>query len=241
MAWSETMPQRAAADEPPADVIKRAIEAHGGMERLSKIQADWFKIKGWISSDGSKGRPFTAETFVQLPDQLKSVIELAGDDRKVTVVQTVDGDTAWVTIDGVPQAKINASALAEMRAVQHLDRITRLVPLLTDKKYDVSALGESKVNGQTAIGIKVQCKGHREVRLFFDKNTNLLVKAEHRLDDRRNKEVRQEEYYSDFKEFAGFKRPTKLSVYRDGKKMMEAELVEVKYYERFGEKIFAKP
>jgi hypothetical protein len=230
----------AQAQETPRELIERAIKAHGGMDRLAKARADWVRVKGTLMV-GDKEAPFRGETTVQLPGQFKSVLEVSFDDHKTTVVQTLNGETAWVTIDGQPQAKIPAAALAEMKGVMHLDRVIRLVPLLTDKAYELIATGDFKVDGRAALGVKVVTKGHRDIVLYFDKESGLLVKTEHALDDSRNREVRQEEYFSDFKEVGGYTRPTRLTVYRDGKKTMAAELIEVKYYEKIEDKIFAKP
>ena len=68
-------------------------------------------------------------------------------------------------------------------------------------------------------GVKVSSKKHRDLKMFFDKETGLLVKTEHTLEDG-GKELVQEEYYSEFKETDGYKRPTKLLVFRKGKKLL---------------------
>jgi hypothetical protein len=220
-------------------VVEKAIAAHGGMERLAKNRADWVTVKGVLLT-GGKARPFTAETVVQLPGQFKSVLSVTVDDQKSTVVQVISGDTTWTTLDDAPQ-KITPSALNEMKAIMHLNHILRLAPLLNDKSFKLAWLGEAKVDGRETVSVKVMAKGQREVRLYFDKEKGFLTKTEHLLDDSRGKEVKQEEFYSEFKDFAGFKRPSKLMVSRDGKKTMEAELVEVKYYEKIEEAVFAKP
>ena len=46
----------------------------------------------------------------------------------------------------------------------HLDRAIRLVPLIADKDFQLGALGESKIGGRPALGIKVLSKGQRELR-----------------------------------------------------------------------------
>jgi hypothetical protein len=221
-------------------VIEKAVAAHGGMDRLAKARADWVAVKG-VLVIGEKETPFTGEIAVQLPGQFKSILVQTVDGQKKSVVEALDGDAAWVALDGVLQPRIPAAALAEMKAVMHVDRLVRLTPLLTDKGYGLSLLDETKVNGRDAVGVKVYAKGHREVRLYFDKEKGFLLKTEHALDDSRDKEVKQEEYYSEFKDYAGFKRPSKITVYRDGKKTMEAELVEVRYYEKIDDTVFAKP
>lgn len=227
------------AQEGPRQVIEKAIQAHGGMDKLSKARADKVKLKGVLVL-GQREVPFTAETSVQLPGQFKNVMEVTVDGRSMKLVQILNGDQAHVLIDGQAQ-KIEANALTEMKETMQLDRAVRLVPLLADKTFDLEILPEAKVNDKPVAGLRVTAKGRKDLRMFFDKETGLLVKTEHKLDDKAGKEVRQEEFYSDFRELGGFRRPVKVTAFRDGKKVMEADLTEVKYYERIDDAEFAKP
>jgi hypothetical protein len=236
----------AAAQETPRTTIERAIKAHGGAERLSQVRADKVKVKGTLIAAG-KAAPFTAETAVQLPAQYKSVIEVIVEGRKRVLSHLVNGDKVVVTIDGRPE-KVDPAALAEVRETMLLDQAVRLVPLLTDRNFNLAPLGEDKVNGRTVVGVKVTSRGRKELRMYFDKETGLLIKTEHSLDapgasppGTPRKELRQEEFYSDFKDIEGFRRPTKMVVLRDGRKLMEAELVEVKYFSKIDDAEFEKP
>jgi hypothetical protein len=228
----------AAAQETPRAIIERAIKAHGGQERLSRIRADQVKLRGVLFMD-KKEVAFTAETWVQLPGQFKNVIEFTTD-RKHTLVQILNGDQAHVSIDGQPE-KVADTALNEMRDTLLLDRAVRLVPLLTDNVFNLSVIEEIKVNDRPAAGVGVQVKGRKEMRLYFDKETSLLTKTEHWLVDEKGKEVRQEVFYSDFKDLGGFKRPTKVLAVRNGAKILEALLTDAKYLDKIDDAEFTKP
>jgi hypothetical protein len=228
----------AAAQETPRAIIEKAIKAHGGPERLSAIRADRVKLRGILFLD-KKEVVFSAETLVQLPAQFKNVVEFTTD-RKHTLVQILNGDKAYVTIDGQPE-KVADAALTEMRETLLLDRAVRLVPLLADKEFGLSLLEEIKVQDRPAVGVRVQVKGRKEMRLYFDKETGLLSKTEHLLADEKGKEIRQEEFYSDFKDFEGFRRPTRMLALRNGAKIMEAQLIEVKYATKIDDSEFDKP
>ena len=228
----------APGQDTPRAVIERAIKAHGGRERLGRVRADKVKLKGTLTV-GTKSVPFTAETTVQLPGQFKSVVQLTAGNDKHTVVHILNGDKGSIALDGQPQ-KLEPAALAEMRETLQLDRAVRLVPLLTDKSFTLSSLGESKGAERTVVGIKVTAKGRRELRMYFDKDSGFLVKTEHMLEDK-GREVRQEELYSDFRDVGGYKRPIKVSAYRDGKKVMDAEMLEVRSYDRIDPVEFTKP
>jgi hypothetical protein len=229
----------ASAGENPRLILERAIKAHGGEERLARIRSDRVKLKGTLLVDG-RDMAFVGETLVQLPSQFKNVVQLDDGKRKYLVVQIVNGDQAWVTLDSQPQ-KLTANALAEMRETLYLERAIRLVPLLKDKTFELEAAGEAKVKDRTCSVVKVSAKGHSDLRLYFDKETGLLVKTEHSLTGGDSKEVKQEELYADFKEIQGYKRPFKVTAFRDGKKVMEAVLTDVKYLDKIDEREFAKP
>jgi hypothetical protein len=226
------------AEETAQDIVLRAVKAHGGEERLSRVRADKVKVKGTFFV-ADKETPFTGETTVQLPNQFRNLMQLTGD-HKVTLLQILNGEKVYVTIDGQPQ-KVEPTAVAEMRETMQVDRVVRLVPLLTDKAYTLEALGESKIGDDAVLGVKASRKGAKDVVLYFNKDSALLVKTEHSTDDGSGKVVLQEEYYSDFRDVEGYKRPLKIIAYRGGKKIMEAELVEVKYLDKVDESEFAKP
>ncbi len=180
--------------------------------------------------------------WCKLPGQFKNTVNLTQNGKKTSLVQILNGDKASVSQDGQPM-KLTDAVEAEMKETIHLERAVRLVPLLKDKAYDLTLLDEAKVNDQPAYVIKAAMKGQKDLLLFIDKETNLLVKTEHQHEDpKAKKEVKQEEYYGVFKDLGGgFKRPTRITAYRDGKKMMDAQLLEVTYLDKAPEGEFTKP
>jgi hypothetical protein len=234
----------ASAQDKPEDVIKRAIKAHGGEDKLGRATCDKAKVNGVIHI-GDEDVQFSSEEYVQLPSQFKNTVTLTLNGRKVTLVQLLNGDKAQVLQDGQP-LKVTAAAEAEMRETMHLNRCTRLVPLLKEKGFELTMLPEAKVNEQPANVVKVALKGFKDLTLYFDKGTDLLVKSEHMHDDAKEgqdrKEVKQEEYYSKFKDLGGgYTRPLHMAVYRDGKKVVEMEVLELKYLDKLPDKDFDKP
>src|SRR5262249_31340150 len=63
----------------------------------------------------------------------------------------------------------------------HRHRVTTLVPLLEDPGFTLTALGEAKVEGRAALGVKVAFKGRPDLSLYFDQESGLLVKYDYRL------------------------------------------------------------
>jgi hypothetical protein len=230
---------RVAPAQEPGEIINKAIEAHGGMERLARLRADWIKMEGKLTL-ADKEVPFEGETTVELPDKFKNVVVVNGPERRFQIVQILNGDKALVTIDGQPQ-KLSPAAGAEMREILQLDRAVRLVPLLRDPGFELDYVGESKVNDKPVLGVRVRARGRKELRLYFDKESYLLVKTEHTLEDGNGKEIRQEGYYSDFKDLGGYKKPHRMVAYRNGMKVMEAKLLEVKFLDKVDPSEFKVP
>jgi hypothetical protein len=228
----------APADDEARAIIERAVKAHGGFERLSRVRADRVRCKGVLIVN-DKETPFTSETTVQPPSRFRNLFDLQGA-RKAVFVEVLNGDKVSFSIDGQPQ-KVDDGLATEVRETMQLNRIIRLVPLLTDKAYTLQPLGEVKVEDQPAVGVKATAKGRRDVRLFFNKANGLLIKTEHLMDDDAGKTVVQEEFYGDFKDDEGYKRPMKITAYRNGKKIMEAVVLDVKYLDKVDEEEFTKP
>jgi hypothetical protein len=157
-----------------------------------------------------------------------------------TIVHVVNGDKPYVTLDG-KASKLERAQESEIRNGLELERAKRLAPLLEDKSYQLAVVEDITVNDRPAAGVRISGRGRKEMRLYFDKEYGLLVRAENRIDDGKGKEIRQHFFFGDFKEIGGYKRPTKLRAFRDGKQIMEVELLDAKILDKVDETEFAKP
>ena len=84
------------------ELLLKAIEVHGGMERLSKHRADSVKTKGLIQFNGVEAK-FKSETIVQLPDQLKTSQEIEVKGKSFRVVQICNKGEVVMQIDNKQQ------------------------------------------------------------------------------------------------------------------------------------------
>lgn len=220
-------------------IIERAIKAHGGEDVLARIHADRVKFKGTLVIRGHRV-PFVDETTMQLPKCYKHVIEISDGAVKTTLVHIINGDKTYITVNGKTE-KPDAAALAEIRNGMELQRAARLLPLLKDKSYQLTALEEIKVNDRPAVGVRITGRGRKEMRLHFDKQVGLLVRGEMLLEDGKGQKMRRQYFFGNFKDMGGYKRYTKVRVYHDGKLIMEAEMLDAKILEKVDETEFAKP
>src|SRR5262249_39850304 len=135
-----------------------------------------------------------------------------------------------------------ADEVAEEREQMYADWVAALVPL-SDKSYSLSALGEVKVEGKPAVGVRVSKKGQRDVNLYLDKGSGLVVKYEHVLKDVKagGKEFNQECFFSDYKDFAGTKMPTRFVIKRDGALYIEGVCSDIRPEPKPDPSVFEKP
>lgn len=195
----------AARGEPTEEVraiIMRAIEAQGGEERLARATAVHFKVKGLIT-DPINGK-FTQECFKQKSNKIKDIFKLDlqdNADQAIEIIRVYDGKKVWMVMNGqVQDAPLESDQ--QFKEYLHVERITELLPLLKEKEFGLSALGESKVQDRTAVGIKITTKGKPDVKMYFDKANSLLAKVEFLSSN--NGEGKREQVvtvYSDYREY----------------------------------------
>jgi hypothetical protein len=227
------------AQEEARSILDRAIQAHGGAEKLAKLGSVRRKLKSTVWINGN-AVPVTVERTDHPPGRSKVEQRLELDGQAITTTSVLNGDKAWTNFNGDTQ-----EARAEFRARKQVELyllwVESLVPVRKDKAFSLSPLGEIKVDDRPAVGIKVTSKGRPDVDLYFDKESGLLVKSAYRGLDEFEKEVVTECFFRDYKETVGLKRPTKFHFLRDGVKTSEHEVVETTFEEKLEDSEFAKP
>jgi hypothetical protein len=222
------------ADEAsPKVIIERAIKAQGGEENLAKFNAYTFTEKGKYYGMG-EGLDYIGKYAVQFPDRFKMEIQNF-------FVMVLDGDKGWRNMAGNTE-DLTGDALKEMQEGRYVSWVASMLPLLKDNDYTLAPLPDTKVADKPAVGVKVSRKGHRDVKLYFDKGSGMLVRVDHRArDEQAMADVDEEATLGDYKDFDGAKMPTKMVVKRDGKLYVEAEVQDLKPAGKLDKSTFAKP
>src|SRR5579875_2821530 len=235
------VPVRADEDAKLRELVERAIKASGGADNLSKYQASVTKQKGKFHGLGD-ALEFTTETSVQLPDRLRAEVHFKANGQEITFVQVFAADKGWIKIGNMTE-EMNKEMLAEAKEQMHATVIVTQLVCLKDKDYKLSPLGEGKVGSRPAIGVRVERKGYRDVNLFFDKDKSLLLKMETRGKDvmQGGQEYTSTTLYDDYKKVEGIMVPHKVTIERDGKPYVDAEVTEAKIAEKIDDNVFEKP
>jgi hypothetical protein len=229
------------AEDDPKAILQKAIKAHGGEEFLTKNKAARSQNKGKIQVPGVGEAEFTQNVSYMLPDKLRDELELSIAGQQIKIVTIANGDTISITAAG-RDVEITDNIKAAMKDARDMLAMARLVALTKDKSYELSLFGETKVEGKPAVGVRISAKGKKDVTLFFDAKTNLLVKIEHRtVDGTSGNEVGEERIITEYKNNKdGIPLPKKVVVKRDGKDFLEAETVETTLLEKIDENEFKK-
>jgi hypothetical protein len=219
-------------------LIEKAIKATGGEQKLSTLKASQAKAKGSITIM-EMNLPFTAEVFSHMPDKTKVVASLDVMGMNVEFIQVYDGKKGWQKAAGQLK-ELQGDELKELRRDLYVENVSSLV-VLKDKAYKLSPLGEAKVEGRDAVGVRVTRQGEPDVSLYFDKKDHLLIKTESRGLDPTLQEVNQEKIFLNHKEIDGMRVPTRILVNNDGKRFLEMEVTEIRLLESLDASIFVQP
>jgi hypothetical protein len=221
-------------------IVEKAVKAHGGQDKLDKFPGTTVAMKGKVHVM-EMAIPFTGEVTTLGADKLKLDIEIEAGGMKFRVVNVVAGDKGWAKM-GDATTELDKDQLAEAKEQAYVGWVESLTPLLKDKQFSFATVGEVKVNDKPALGVKVSSKGHRDVDLYFDKETGVLVKREARVkDEGSGQEVTEESFPSEYKDVQGIKHAMKFTIKRDGKLFLEGEATEYTLSEKLPADFFGKP
>jgi hypothetical protein len=225
-------------DKECLEMIRKAVQAHGGQKALENYKAAAVKTKGTVHVMG--GIKFTTEDRFQLPDKYRTEIELDVNGMNIKIMQAFDGKQGWLQAGG-NTLDLDDKMVSESKSLMYGARIIGLVDLLKDKNFQFSPLGEAKVTDRPAVGVLVKLKGQRDVSLFFDKQNGMLVKSVMVVFDPMSQmEVTQEKIYSEYKAVEGRQVPYKIAILQDGNPHADVEITDVSVVDRHDPSVFAK-
>lgn len=228
-------------DEDLQALVHKAIVAHGGAENIAKFKAATTKFKGKLEIM-NLSLDITGDQSYQAPDKFRVSTAFQINNMNIESIQVFDGKSFWVSVLGKTMEIKDDKMIKELKETMAVERAGGLIQLLK-KDYELSLVGEIKVKDRDAIGIRASKKGQRDLNLFLDKKTHLLVKTEYRARPPMggDQEVTQEKYFLDYKEVMGMKVPGRVVIEQDGKMFMDLEVSEVRMFESLGDEVFAKP
>jgi hypothetical protein len=234
---------RAPAGDGAKAFLDKVLRANGGAETLGKFKAARLKGKTTpYSKDGKKQLPSTFEWSYQGMSQGRVLSIFEEDGKEVRELNVINGDKGWVKRNAEAAEEMDAKALAGFKETIYVNWVLMLAPLKGEGFTLTLLKGEAKINKRPALGLKVERKGYNPLRLYFDKESSLLVKLVSKVRDEENEtELLEEEYFANFKDVQGTKQAFRVVTRVGGKLTEELEVTELRLYERLDPKLFAKP
>ena len=165
-----------AAEDAPRALVTRALEAVGlkkfdlplalRSRHVLKEAADGPPMASWEIRGHSAGGPSRLELY-------------EGDWGKPMFTVCFREGGGWMTAKGGGEVTDLKGEEADLfREAQHSERCVWLLPLLQDKNFTLKALGENKFDGKTVQGVQASYPRRNDVKLWFDKESGRLARAE---------------------------------------------------------------
>ncbi len=221
----------------PRAILQKAIKAHGGEKNLARTLTGIIKGKMIFETPQDKYQVEWQETFA-LPGKIKRIIEDKGNGRPFTMDYAVVDGKGWIRTNG----EMKDYEGKAVRLERCWNAVLALLPRLLAEEFELSPLPDANVNGAKAVGILVQGE-HRDRELYFDAITGLLVKSKgtSQLPGLEGKEIEAETFLKNYRDVDGIKFPMAMVAYRDGKKTIDMEILEIKFLDQIDPKTWSKP
>jgi hypothetical protein len=220
-------------------IIDKATMALGGEEKLTKANVVSWKSKGTLTLNGNDSEISTRVTFQGL-DHYRVEFEVKSADNEFKGVTVVNGDKGWRKFGDMDQ-DIEAGDIATEKRRLYIQAIPALLVHLKSKDFKTEAAAEEKVGDKPAAVIKVTGPDGKDFKLYFDKESGLPVRLVAQVIGFGGDEFTEDTTYSNYKDFDGIKKATKVSSKHDGDKFVDVEVSEFKVLDKVGPETFSQP
>lgn len=210
------------AQEPDArQILQRAIRAAGGKGAVARQKSPMMWMERGTFHGMGEAIPYVGQYAVKWPDWYRQEIE-----GVFTI--TVNRDSAWLSTGDSVQ-KLTGRGLDSTLQQVRVAWAERLFPL-TDKAYELTAVDGIEVNGRATVGLRASHAKHRDVTLYFDRETYLLAKYETKVISPQHgpEPVLAEAVFEGHKSFGGVQIPSKFKLFYDEKLFVDANIVDYK-------------
>ena len=213
-------------------ILLAAAKAAGGDALQSVNGLAMSEQEQMIGPNG--GLPRTVTWSVAYPDRCRAEVQANG----MSVLQVADGKSAWVRIQA--QTHDATAMLGEFeRGVALFGGGWGIYRELLEGKLQGSAIGNDEIDGKQVQGVAVQTR-FGGVRLFFDPQTHLLAAA--RYESATSKGAADtEQRWSDYRTVDGRQFAFATTVYREGRKIMESSVQDLKINPPLAASLFSAP
>ena len=213
-------------------ILDKYVAAVGGAQRLAALTS--FAAKGTYAGYDTDFGKFPAEVYAKAPNQHTTVIHPPGG----ASTTAFDGNAGWLaaTNTQLPMAALTGGELDGVRLDAQLSFPGGIKQFLTRLR---AGFPPTEVNDHQVQVVQGTAQGGSRVKLFFDKDSGLLIRLVRYANTALGLNPTQIDY-SDYREVAGVKVPFHYTVtWTDGRS--EFELTDVQPNVPMDAAIFGKP
>jgi hypothetical protein len=199
------------------------FDALGAVEKLDKIKV--VQVTGRASFTNS-----TLITDVEFAwhglTHFRATEKSRGNDFKLVL----QGDSGFARGKPIPREQL---VLIKNEAYSY--SLSNLTPL-KNGEFQLKQLDDASVEGRPCTVVEAALPGRPTIKLYFAKDTRLLVKSE--FTSVRGRQMLFANHYGDYQETDGVKHWRKLDQYRDGRKYAHIDVLSVRFLETFDKTLF---
>ena len=192
---------------PASQLLAKYLDAIGGADALHKITSR--VQKGALVTGEPGAQPVPIEVFAQAPDKRVSVMHRKDADS----ITAFDGTVGWLTIHTTPP-RVRMSTPAENEAAR-VDADFYLPADLPSFYSKFTAVPGEKIDGHDTWLVVGRSEGKPPMRLFFDKDSGLLLRQIRYADSPLGRNPTQIDY-ADYRVADGVKIPFRWTIARPG-------------------------
>jgi len=192
--------EQASATQSADPILEKYLSAVGGADALKKISS---RAEKGTASMGDRQIPI--EIFTQAPDKRISYLHLPGGDS----ITAYDGAKGWLGNPGHPARPMNLAENEGARMDADL-----LFPAHLKEIFSSFKVGDSeKIDGHEAVLVRALREGKPPIKLYFDRQTGLLVRMVRYADTPLGLLPTQVDY-ADYRDSGGVKIPYRWTIGR---------------------------
>jgi hypothetical protein len=230
---------RACADEARA-VLERAIQAHGGADKLERTKRGRLKATVTGRRFGGVIQLAWEETF-DLPGRFHSIAEGTAGGKGYFEEQIMDGARGWTRLGKAPPVPVTMPKAEPLE--WHWHAILAQLVLLSSKDTELKLLGEQVKDGRRLVAISASSP-RAAADLYFDRATGLLARRTSPMpnfDATKEKPIDFGEFvYDEYKEVQGVQYPMQSKATSTGSSL-EIKIASIEFLDKIDELAFAKP
>jgi hypothetical protein len=220
-------------------IIDKAVRALGGESKLKQIKAYSSTAKGKLHIGGTEN-PFTTKEISEGLNRYRQDLDAEFNGEKMKIITVVDGEKGWAKAGDQGQ-EFDQDKLANAKRTIYLVAVSSNPLLLKEKGFKYEAAPDEKCEGKEAACLKGTGPDGKDFKILFDKETGLPVMVSGKIANFTGEEVTQDVIYKGYKDFDGYKTPSKISIKHNGEQIIEGDVVEFKRLDKVDPKTFSNP